>query len=138
MRETRSYEAWSNERMDKLIEDKAFYRLSDVDRWNDKVKFQCDACNNEFEATPSNIQLGTGCPTCRVINQRGRRRIAKYTLKQAEDLCLERGWELLEKEYRNVSTRMRVRCIHCGNYTVKQLRVLLSGHTRCLECGRDD
>lgn len=136
MYKRKEYEGWSNERMDKLIADKPFERISDVDRWNDKVTFKCNVCGNEFKTTPNTISQGSGCPICRRNNQKGSRRKAKYTYDEVVQFCKEAGFELLEDTYKNSSTPMHMKCVHCGNITKKQLRVLKQGYTKCTNCGK--
>lgn len=122
--------------MDKLIAEKSFVRVSDVDRWNDKVTFKCNVCGNEWQTTPNTISQGSGCPVCRRTNQKGRRKKAKYTYDEVVQLCKEVGFELLEDTYKNSSTPMHMKCLNCGHIMKKQIRALQQGYTRCAGCGR--
>ena len=134
MKNRKAYEGWSNDRMDDLIADRTYTRISDVDRWNDKVKFRCNICGHEFEATPNNISQGSGCPVCRRNNQVGKRRKAKFTQEEVAKICLDLGWEL-QDTYVNSNTHITLKCIHCGHVVKKQLRVLRNGYSRCPSCG---
>lgn len=128
------YEAWTNERLDAIIKNKSFNRVSDVDRWKDKVRFHCTKCGNDFETIPSNIKLGTGCPHCRRIEQKDKRRKPKYTLQEVKNICLQQGWKVLDDEYVNSSTKMKMKCTKCGHIMEKQFRLITSGFVKCPEC----
>lgn len=54
--------------------------LSEYKKWFDKVKCRCKVCNNEWEARPSVILYGGGCPKC------GRKKANLAEMANEEDI----------------------------------------------------
>lgn len=101
MKKPRRYEPWTNERLDAILEDRPIKRVGEVTYWNKKVLIHCNACDNDFEALPQNLERGSGCPYCYLQNKTGAGRKPKWTLKEIREYAKENGYTLLDKEYIN-------------------------------------
>lgn len=131
----RTYKPWDNDRVDKYLKELPLKRLTDVDRWNDKIKIYCIECDTIFYVTPNNlVNLGVGCPTCRKNKQQGKRRKVKYSYTEVKKILLEYGWELLDDEYYNYASKMKLKCTNCGNEIERSFSVINLGFNECLVC----
>jgi hypothetical protein len=131
----KEYEGWSNERLDDICQGKTYYRVGDVDRWNDKVHMPCNEGGQDFYSTPANIMYGQGCPVCRRIKQVGSRRKPKWTTPEVRQRVFECGFIMLDEKYKNCSSYLNLRCMKCGTEQQKQFRQLLTGKYSCKGCG---
>lgn len=74
------------------------------------VLIHCSICNADFMKRPSSLTCTTsrsGCPTCGMKGMGDSKRTAYKDVKQAFN---DRGYQLLETEYKNNRTLMQYRC----------------------------
>lgn len=67
------------------------------------VRCKCMECENIFERQVTNINSCKGCPVCET-ERRGKKR--RLGIEEAGRTFLKNGYMLLDKEYKNSSTRM--------------------------------
>ncbi|MCX7903521.1 MAG: zinc-ribbon domain-containing protein [Caloramator sp.] len=130
------YEAWTNERMDRIIQERALKikRLSDVKGWREKVKFRCLDCGNEWETTPSHIRAGHGCPECAKARRRSVRKRAKYTTKEVREILEHFNFILLDEHYYNALQKLHIKCNKCLQEFERSLNSIQQGHVLCPYC----
>ena len=67
-----------------------------------KLRWRCNNCGHEWEATPGNVKTGTWCPKCGGS--------FPLTIEEMRTIARERGGECLSTEYVNSQTKLRWRC----------------------------
>jgi phage FluMu protein Com len=135
----RDYIPWSNERVDNYLLDKPLIRKSNVDRWNDKIKVYCTICETMFLVTPNNlVKLHVGCPRCRVNNQIGHRKKVKYTIEEVSQIVNSYGWLLVDENYINYNTNLKLYCKNCNYEINKSLANLKKGFNKCPYCHKSN
>jgi len=96
-----------------------------------KVKYICLKCGNENEADASGLLAGHGCPTCGIEKMKlSQRRTNSEFINEMKKT--QPTLEILS-EYVNSNTRIKVRCIICGNEYTTIASNLLSGYS-CRSC----
>lgn len=109
--------------------------LSDYIRMKEKCKWKCNVCNNIWEATPSNIVQGSGCPICA---QKHRLEKLRTSLeKMLEKLKNAHGGDIVYVSgYVNMITKCKFLCIKCG--TIWETTPWKAIHTKigCPTCTR--
>ncbi len=93
-----------------------------------KMRYIC-ICGEKSYITFNSFQQGVRCKEC------GYKKSAekfKFTLEYAEQYFEDHGCKLLEKEYKNNSTKMRYRCV-CGNISYICFGNFQQGK-RCMNC----
>ena len=98
---------------------------------NIKIKHKCKMCGHEWDARPSSILNGRGCPEC-AKHQR-----AKSNTKTHEQFVLEvkavnQNIEIIGK-YTNSNAKIEVECKLCGHKWLVRAADILFGHG-CPEC----
>lgn len=87
--------------------------LSEYINDNTKVKLKCLICGNEWEASPTHLHQGRGCPKCRMLNlhnQFAKTEKAFISEMQSIDPTIE-----IIGDYYNSHTKIKCRCRKCGN-----------------------
>lgn len=77
-----------------------------------KIDVECRICGNKWKTTPHILLCGSGCPKCATKKNRNTKRITNEDFlskvkKNHSDL-------LLESEYINNYTKIKVKCLECG------------------------
>ncbi len=44
----------------------------------------------------------------------------KYTIEEVKDFTKDKGYEVLDKKYINIKTKMEFKCIKCGHIIIKK------------------
>lgn len=96
---------------------------------NTKMRYRCpEHPDKENSIKIGNLSSGKGCVYC------ARQKPRKYNYESVKKLFEERGYALLESEYKNYETSMRFRCPkHPEKETRMTLASLLSG-SECRHC----
>lgn len=95
---------------------------------NDTLKFRC-SCGNIDEIKFYLFLQGSRCSECSLENKS---RAQRFDYNYVKEFFEINECELLEKEYKNTSQKMRYRC-SCGNDSVITFRKFRAGQ-RCFEC----
>jgi len=97
-----------------------------------KVKCLCRVCGHTWEATPSNLQCGFGCPICRVrkIKEKQRKTHATF-VKEVEHLTSDIS---VVGRYINFHTKIEFMCNNCGLHWVAEPASILSAKSGCPHC----
>lgn len=110
--------------MDKInpsLEVKSIYKNNKT-----KVRILCHRCNTEFDARPSTLCRGVGCPYCA-----GNK--LKSTQTFIDELSLVNKDVMVLGTYTGNKEKIRVKCNICGNVWEAIPNALLCGR-RCPEC----
>ena len=93
------------------LEEKGIIPLEEYKGIDKPIKFKCLKCGNIWEAPPSRIKFGGGCPKCFRKKQikKGREKFEKLIseLKEREIIPLE--------EYKKNNIPITFKCLKCGN-----------------------
>lgn len=85
--------------------------LGDYINSKTKTLFRCQTCGNEWETTPGIIIAGCGCPKCSTS-----KRMKAKSHEDFERDILSSGLQIeFIDRYVNYKTRLRVKCLLCGN-----------------------
>ena len=90
------------------------------------MKYRCD-CGNISKISFANFKAGKKCMKCSGTE--------KYTFKYIKKYFKDNNCELLEKEYKRNSTKMKYRC-ECGDISKITFASFKKG-TRCIECKKE-
>lgn len=104
---------------------------------NSKIKLlvKCEICNHEWEATPSNLLRGKGCPNCRNINNK-QNLIMSHDDFMAKFNKLNSRLDILTK-YDGMKRNIKVRCLVCGKiYSTNAEHILKGQECACLSCDK--
>lgn len=87
--------------------------LSEFKGVDTKVKLKCKKCFHVWEATPSHLKGGTGCPIC------ARKHLASLYVKSQENFIeemrkIDPTIEIVG-QYINTKTKIKCKCRDCGN-----------------------
>lgn len=100
----------------------------EYDKMISRAKFKCLICGKEWYTTPSHvINVGTGCPVCRPINQ-----FPKVNTEIVRVFVENEGCKLLS-EYVNSETLLLIK-FQCGHDNYIRYSDFRKGH-RCRSCG---
>lgn len=82
--------------------------------YSTKMAFHCEVCNTTWQALPSNILKGSGCPRCKAI------KISNLKVKSQEQFLSELeqvhgGTIRAKSKYKNSDTKIQLYCNLCGN-----------------------
>lgn len=98
---------------------------------NTKIKHKCKVCGNEWDAYPSNILNGHGCPKCG-----NNKRSASLSFTREEYInkisYINPNIELIG-DYKNANVKVLHRCKICGNEWMPYPSNILSGKG-CMKC----
>ena len=109
----------------KVFEDGGCELLSEKYKNNNtKMRYKC-CCESISEICLNNFQQGKRCMKCS-----GNK---KYTYEEVKKIFKEAKCELLEKRYKNSSTKIKYRC-SCGEINQAKFNHFRQGH-RCNKCG---
>ena len=96
-----------------------------------KIKFRCLKCGNEWETVPHTLVSGHGCTKCSRKQQRKKtKKTNEQFLKELKKIC-PNVFPL--EEYINAQTKIKCKCVKCGNEWETKPNWLLSGHS-CSKC----
>lgn len=103
--------------------------LSDYKKWNDKVKCKCVICSYEWDARPSVILYGGGCPKCgrkkaNLAEMTNRDEIVKRIQEANPDI------EVIGKYY-GYHKNIKCRCLICGKEWESPVCHLISRESHC-------
>ena len=98
-----------------------------------KIEHECLKCKNKWDAIPSSVLMGHGCPTC------AKRRSGKQKRKTHEQFIVELNKKnprvKVLGEYTNNKKKLLCECLDCGNVWNITPQSLLKG-CGCPQCGR--
>lgn len=98
---------------------------------NIKLRFKCNVCGKEWEATPLNILKRRGCPSCRYVKSGLKHRLSKEdVINRIKDVAPET--ELIS-EITTTKDKALFRCTSCGNEWETDLGNVLAGK-QCPVC----
>ena len=92
-----------------------------------KILVRCSVCDNTWEATPSSLLSGTGCPKCS-------KRYRRNTKEFKDELKSINPYISVIGEYVNAHKKIKVRCDRCGLEWDVEPNSLLKGND-CPVCG---
>ena len=94
-----------------------------------KILHRCNVCNNEWNASPSNVLKTTRCPKC--CNNRYKKTHEEYS----EEVKIKNPNIKLLSKYTGVRNPIDCECLICNNkWTTNHPSILLGG-SGCPECG---
>lgn len=96
-----------------------------------KIKVECNICGNIWEATPSHLKNGEGCPVC------ARNKLSKLFVKEKQKFIKEMK-EIdptikIVGEYKNSKTKIKCKCKDC-RYEWEALPSNLLRYRGCPSC----
>ena len=94
-----------------------------------KMKYKC-SCGNISKICFHNFKQGQKCKKCGTEKSKEKQ---KHSFKYIQKYFQEKNCILLEKEYKNNSTKMKYKC-HCGNISKINFAGFRQGQ-RCSKCG---
>lgn len=118
----RKYEPWTNERLDKILEDRCLTRIGEVTYWNEKVMIHCEVCGENFATLPQGLERGSGCPYCYKKSKVGSHRKAKWSLTEVKNFASAHGYTVLQDEYINNREPMKFRDESTGDEVTMTFR----------------
>jgi len=108
-----------------MINNKGGKLLSNYVKNHDKIKVQCLKCNYIWYPTRANISQGKWCPNCSVC--------VKYTIENVKKEIQNKNGILLSNNYKNVKSKIKVKCGMCSNIWFPTFSRVLQGHW-CPRC----
>lgn len=115
------------------IEHPQLTALSEYQNDSTKVKMCCNVCNNEWEASPSHLHNGKGCPKCAI--ERNGRKLAKPKERFIEEMKdIDPNISIIG-DYRNCKTNITCKCNKCGRIWSATPTNLLKGKG-CPSCAQ--
>jgi rubredoxin len=90
------------------------YLEKTVMKKKEKCDWKCVSCGKIYNTSLDEMERGRSCE-CK------RKRNKKYSFDEVVEIFKEAGFELLEKEYINANTNMKVRCEKCGYVYEKKI-----------------
>jgi len=96
--------------------DKYDYSKTKYENYVSKVIIICKKCHTQFETTPSNHILKTGCPTCGIIKQRV---TTEEFIKMAREIHGDK-YDYSKTKYITAKIKVKIVCKKC-NTVFKQL-----------------
>jgi len=108
--------------------------LSEYTRWENKVKCRCKTCGYEWDARPSVILYGGGCPKC------GRKK-ANISEMINENEIIKRIQEANSDiqvigKYNGYHKPIKCRCLKCGREWESPVCHIISGDSSCPSCNQ--
>ena len=94
----------------------------------DKLKCQCLKHDYIWDTTWGTLSKGNGCPVCLGLK-------FEYTLENFQQDLKNRKIEVLPSDYVNAKTKMKFKCLVCGNTWMTVWGVVKSG-SGCPECAK--
>lgn len=97
---------------------------------NTDIRCKCKKCNNEWEARPTNLRHGTGCPICSLKNAKKSHKVflGEFNFESPQIEIIS--------EYKGRNKHISCKCKKCGYiWHTATPQNLLNG-TGCPECGK--
>lgn len=95
---------------------------------NTPITVRCKQCGYEWNASPSNLKNGSGCPRCK-------RKLKKTNEHFIQELSEVNSCVEPLEEYVGAHTKIKVRCEKCGREWFSSPNTLLRGNG-CRICAR--
>lgn len=95
-----------------------------------KIKMLHNKCGHTFEMLPYNFIYGQRCPFCNS-------NFNKINLDKAKTAFKRKGLLLLEKEYINSKTKMKCKCLKCGNIDKISYARVVYDDCGCAVCAKN-
>ena len=95
---------------------------------NTPITVRCKQCGYEWNASPSNLKNGSGCPRCK-------RKLKKTNEQFIQELSEVNSFVEPLEEYVGAHTKIKVRCEKCGREWFSSPNTLLRGNG-CRICAR--
>ncbi len=130
----REYEGWTNERLDEVLEDRKLTRVGEVTGWLDPVSIKCDVCGNVYTTTPNTLKQGSGCPECARVSRIGKRKKAKYTLKEVKETVEQYNLTVMSEKYEKMVSPLLLKCNNCEITFLRPFISIIRGFVTCPEC----
>lgn len=119
---------YTTEEMKELFKEQGCELLDEYHGTHSPMDYKCK-CGKYSTTTWNNFSKGKRCGHCAKTG-----RVFKYSLREVRKMFEERGFELLEDEYKNNKCPMRYRC-KCGRESKICLVALKYQNQSCFECG---
>jgi len=111
-------------------DDKYDYSRTDYQDYFKPVIIICKSCNTEFNSTPSNHLLGSGCKSCSVSKQR-------LTTDKFISMSMNvhgNKYDYTQSDYVNAKTKVNIICNHCHNTFSQLPRAHIYEKQGCPKC----
>lgn len=80
-----------------------------------KIKFKHITCGMEFKTTPNNFKKTLSCPHCSYKKRAENRKHSLEYVSEFISITTNAEYEFVDTDYKNTSTKFKVKHIDCGN-----------------------
>ena len=98
-----------------------------------RANCRCTTCGHTWDAQISNLQQGTGCPSCAQVKRAGKRRLTEAeVIARAQTVGWKPRWQ--SGNYQNNRIKLDWACQHCGQPIQRDFDHLIQRKPRCKRC----